>query len=813
MSARQRTGRRSTGKPSGRAREWIGGLLSPPIFIEDRAEPYRADLAIWMELPSGLVVGQQVLTPERVPGAVGQLLRESIERPLTGPPRRPQRIRVADDALAAEVRQALGDAIPIEVAPTPELDELLAHMLETLPGAREDVGYLDSGRVPPETVEKLFAAARVLFAVKPWQRATDDQVLRMDIPALGVEGACVSIIGNLGESLGVLVFPSLAGYEAFLEAAGAPPRRSGPEDLGTAWISLSFERGADLPDAVRREISVHNWPVASADAYPYLTHRDRDATPRPLVPRDFAVATACAASISAFFLKHPRVFETDDPEPISESWFDRDDLEVRFTMPYEAYPLFVVGGENAAAGGLSASAPPPSVRTGPRVGRNDPCPCGSGRKYKKCCLRRDEEQQRASHSLSERDAGHELDNHLVGAMLDFAERRFGRAWLGFEADFVDPKGTLELTIPWAVYGHRVDGATVCEHFLEAKRGKLSARERSWLDAQRDAWLTVWEVTSVEPGVQIGLRDLLSGETRVVREGMASTTLVLRDAVLGRVVDFEGRSLLCGMYPRPLPPFEAAEVVDRARTRLRRRRLVPVERLRAEAIGRLLIRCWEEFVEDLEAESAIPRVLQNTDGDPLLVTTDHFAIAPGQESAVAACLADLPGVEPPAREEGAPAYVFLRAGNPMHASWENTVVGRAVLDGSALRLETNSRERADALRAQVEAACSDRIRHRAREHADPLSERAALARPAPAAEPLPVEEADEMIRAFKERHYADWADQPLPALGGDTPRQAVRTAEGRSAVDVLLKDMENREQRSSPGVAFDFGPIRRALRLD
>lgn len=24
-------------------------------------------------------------------------------------------------------------------------------------------------------------------------------------------------------------------------------------------------------------------------------------------------------------------------------------------------------------------------RDGPRVGRNDPCPCGSGRKYKKCC--------------------------------------------------------------------------------------------------------------------------------------------------------------------------------------------------------------------------------------------------------------------------------------------------------------------------------------------------------------------------------------------------------------------------------------------
>jgi len=25
------------------------------------------------------------------------------------------------------------------------------------------------------------------------------------------------------------------------------------------------------------------------------------------------------------------------------------------------------------------------VRTAPKIGRNDPCPCGSGKKYKKCC--------------------------------------------------------------------------------------------------------------------------------------------------------------------------------------------------------------------------------------------------------------------------------------------------------------------------------------------------------------------------------------------------------------------------------------------
>jgi preprotein translocase subunit SecA len=25
-------------------------------------------------------------------------------------------------------------------------------------------------------------------------------------------------------------------------------------------------------------------------------------------------------------------------------------------------------------------------RGGPKVGRNDPCPCGSGKKHKKCCI-------------------------------------------------------------------------------------------------------------------------------------------------------------------------------------------------------------------------------------------------------------------------------------------------------------------------------------------------------------------------------------------------------------------------------------------
>ncbi|WP_279355603.1 YchJ family protein [Fundidesulfovibrio agrisoli] len=35
--------------------------------------------------------------------------------------------------------------------------------------------------------------------------------------------------------------------------------------------------------------------------------------------------------------------------------------------------------------GRVKSAQEPVVSEGPKVGRNDPCPCGSGKKYKKCC--------------------------------------------------------------------------------------------------------------------------------------------------------------------------------------------------------------------------------------------------------------------------------------------------------------------------------------------------------------------------------------------------------------------------------------------
>ena len=59
-----------------------------------------------------------------------------------------------------------------------------------------------------------------------------------------------------------------------------------------------------------------------------------------------------------------------------------------------------------------------------------------------------------------------------------------------------------------------------------------------------------------------------------------------------------------------------------------------------------------------------------------------------------------------------------------------------------------------------------------------------------------------------RHYANWADETIPALGGLTPRQAITTPAGLERVKGLLREYEDGEQRQSaaqgrPAVSYQF----------
>ena len=48
-----------------------------------------------------------------------------------------------------------------------------------------------------------------------------------------------------------------------------------------------------------------------------------------------------------------------------------------------------VAKETGASGSPESAAKPQPIRKAHKVGPNDPCPCGSGKKYKKCCRDKD----------------------------------------------------------------------------------------------------------------------------------------------------------------------------------------------------------------------------------------------------------------------------------------------------------------------------------------------------------------------------------------------------------------------------------------
>jgi hypothetical protein len=150
-----------------------------------------------------------------------------------------------------------------------------------------------------------------------------------------------------------------------------------------------------------------------------------------------------------------------------------------------------------------------------KIGRNDPCPCGSGKKYKHCCLKK--EAAGKSEALG-RDRSWDT---MVDKLLDFSrEARFrGDLEAAFDL-FWNKTYTLEQSgelappqimnfLDWYVHDYQTstDGRRIVELFLQERGRALSEQERNLLRADADALLSAYKVTRVEQGKTIELLDV------------------------------------------------------------------------------------------------------------------------------------------------------------------------------------------------------------------------------------------------------------------------------------------------------------------
>jgi hypothetical protein len=277
------------------AQEWVGGIVSMPTYVNDADAPYRPEILLWLNA-EGLVVGTTLGRPGEILARASDHLRATIAKPTVGPSHSPARLRVSSDALASALR-AGHPSIEITCGPTPEIDQVVESLSEHMQSAPGSPQSMLGGGIVPETMASFFRAAAKLFRTKPWKVVPADEVLSVTVESRGLDQAALSVIGQMGQNFGFLLFFSMDDFDAYLDAAESIQRGENP--TMPEYLVLNFERGADLDPGLRKEISSHKWEVAGPKAYPWVAFVDKAMVPRPPTAKELALLEGVTLALAA----------------------------------------------------------------------------------------------------------------------------------------------------------------------------------------------------------------------------------------------------------------------------------------------------------------------------------------------------------------------------------------------------------------------------------------------------------------------------------------------------------------------------------
>ncbi len=151
-----------------------------------------------------------------------------------------------------------------------------------------------------------------------------------------------------GEEAGAVLDAIMSRYaEILMELAGDPPR----------YRALLWQRGDG-------EVCADDWSRGFI-----IGMRLRPLTWTPFIASDDGI-------VLLPIMVHMRAFDDIASDRIEEL---RAHLDVPRLLPALVRALYNYWR-------CASNITPLTPRTAPRIGRNDPCPCGSGAKYKRCCI-------------------------------------------------------------------------------------------------------------------------------------------------------------------------------------------------------------------------------------------------------------------------------------------------------------------------------------------------------------------------------------------------------------------------------------------
>lgn len=204
----------------------------------------------------------------------------------------------------------------------------------------------------------------------------------------------------------------------------------------------------------------------------------------------------------------------------------------------------------------------------PKINRNDPCPCGSGKKYKNCHMRGD--QLRTSRELSLRPE----EGALLSVLYQFAQLPRYAAALAEALDFFwgghydlraisdDDVVDLRRTLEWFIFDRRLPGGgRVVDQYLATEGARLNAEIRQIAAAWGRSAMGVFRLAAPPNDGRLPLYDPLQQRELTVFDPMLARTAQVGDVLVGRLYTLDDAqrlmmmaTLLPAEYEAPLAAF-------------------------------------------------------------------------------------------------------------------------------------------------------------------------------------------------------------------------------------------------------------------
>ncbi len=239
---------------------WQGGLVKMPLWVGEGDEVRRPWGAVWLSLETDLVNVKLAEAPDwRL------ALDALIDLALRFAGTRPARLEVSDRALAGEIVGALGDReLVVKVSPDiPLVKDRVRQMAEFAEGRPLPPDALRARGVTVERMRAFAVAASEFYQAAPWRHLSDEDLIRIEAPAVDRGLSHFTVLGAAGQTFGLGFFASPREFERIQEDAdpGAFLGRRGKWSLLCGPIDEMPFGDVDLWEE-------HELPVASPSAYP-----------------------------------------------------------------------------------------------------------------------------------------------------------------------------------------------------------------------------------------------------------------------------------------------------------------------------------------------------------------------------------------------------------------------------------------------------------------------------------------------------------------------------------------------------------------